>query len=159
MHEVTRWMSPLYLGTYSHPGAWAQVPGPGWRVQSGSLIPLSHSVPRRVTLGIWPLSPRKGPPPVSTSSAPTDHPLPGTCHPLALLGPVAPTAKVLTGVKAGGAGLSSALPLTTRGLWPVRLFVPEPCICLGHGDLGQLVKPRQVGRRAAEDMGAGQQVP
>lgn len=34
LHKVTCWMSPLYLGAYSHQGAWAVVPGPGWEGQS-----------------------------------------------------------------------------------------------------------------------------
>lgn len=34
LHKVTCWMSPLYSGALSHQGAWAVVPGPGWRGQS-----------------------------------------------------------------------------------------------------------------------------
>lgn len=55
------------------------------------------------------------------------------------------------------ARLPSALPLSTLGAWPASpLFVPHSPICLGHGDLGQLVKLSQVGQRSSRGPGGGQ---
>lgn len=166
LHKVTCWLCPLYSGAYSQQGEHRVVPGPGWQRPdslgsgsgSGSGVSSSYNpfVPRRVSPGIGHcflardhsqrrLLPH---PPTASSLAPAT--------PLLPLGSVASRATALSGGRGAwgeGAGLPSALPLITLGLWPVPLSVPQFPICLGRGDLGHVSSGGRWGRGAPRAWG------